>query len=167
MVGEALQRGELRRDFAFWIRPASHSAGRKTNIDGYFVLCTGRGRFHRQAEPGRVIQASIQSNTGQPTNRSARFGSLSVARMLHFQVGPSEDGGYKTFFHTAIRESNKGMGFGVMATGGTGNGERWVRFDNFRVTRAIAVWLGEIAYSPPSLTVSLRRLFTSARWSHA
>jgi hypothetical protein len=52
----------------------------------------------------------------------------------YFQVGPSADGKYKTFFHSAIREGDKGLGFALMASG-SGDGVRWVRFDNFRVIK--------------------------------
>ena len=50
------------------------------------------------------------------------------------QVGPSTDGKYLNFFHSAIGEEPK-RGFGLSASGGPSDKEHWVRFDNFRVVR--------------------------------
>ncbi|MCA9195546.1 MAG: hypothetical protein KDB03_27430, partial [Planctomycetales bacterium] len=53
----------------------------------------------------------------------------------HFQVGPSKDGTFLTFFHSALRQSSDGLGFGLFAIGEEEDEDRWVRFDNFRVIK--------------------------------
>jgi hypothetical protein len=66
------------------------------------------------------------------------FGPLRIivrGHYAHFQVGPSSDGNYRTFFHSAIRKADEGLGFGIFATGESEGGPRWVRFDNFRVVK--------------------------------
>lgn len=107
---------------------------RKTNIDGYFVLAPGEVDFI--GEPGQEGDPGKYTVKYWPADES--FGPLRVVvrgHYAHFQVGPSKADEYKTFFHSAISESAKGMGFGLTASGSTGNSEYWVRFDNFRVTK--------------------------------
>ncbi len=134
VIGEGLQRGDVAGLCLLDPTGVSFSA-RKTNIDGYFVLAPGEvdfiGKPGQEGDPGKYTVKFWPADESLGPLRIVVRGAYA-----HFQVGPSAEGGYKTFFHSAIRESNKGMGFGVMATGGTGTGERWVRFDNFRVSRS-------------------------------
>ncbi len=110
---------------------------RKTNIDGYFVLSPGEVEFigeeGQEGEPGKY---TVKYWPADPS-----FGPLRVivrGDYAHFQVGPNQDGSYKNLFHSAINPSAEGMGFGLTVVGSKDvdmSGERWVRFDNFQVTK--------------------------------
>jgi hypothetical protein len=103
-----------------------------TNIDGCTLPSPGDvgfiGREGREGNPGKY----------RPADEA--FGPLRILVRDHyayFQVGPSADNEFKTFFHSAIRESRTGMSFALIATSGsdTDNADRWVRFDNLRVVK--------------------------------
>lgn len=133
IVGDALGRGE-QAGLCLTGPNGPLFTVRKTNIDGYHVFAPGEPEFIGQ--PGEEGDPSNYTVKYWPANES--FGPLRVTvrgDYAYFQVGPSADGEYRTFFHTAIREGDEGMGFGLCVRGGTGDGERWVRFDNFRVER--------------------------------
>jgi hypothetical protein len=106
---------------------------RKTNIDGYFVFAPGEpefiGKAGQEGDPGRYAVKYW------PAEKDA--GPLRIIVRGHyafFQVGPSPDGKYRTIFHSAIQEAQKGLGFGLFAVGSaTDSEERWVRFDNLRI----------------------------------
>jgi len=132
VVGDPLERGELAGICLTSPNGAVFTAS-KTNIDGYFVLSPG--------EPDFIGQPGEEGDPGQYTVKywpaDEAFGPLKIVVRGHyayFQVGPSSDGEYRTFFHSAIQEANEGLGFGLCVNGATGDGQRWVRFDNFRVT---------------------------------
>lgn len=106
--------------------------GRVTNIDGHILLAPGQVEF--------IGKPDEEGNPGKYTVKywpaDKDYGPLRIlvrGHYAHFQVGPSKDGNYKTFFHSALRESNDGLGFGLYATGESDDANRWVRFDNFRV----------------------------------
>lgn len=108
--------------------------GRITNNDGYLVLAPGQvdfiGKPGEEGDPGKY--------TVKYWPADKEFGPLRIivrGHYAHFQVGPSKDGKYLNFFHSAISESNEGLGFGLFAVGESDDGDRWVRFDNFRVTK--------------------------------
>ena len=132
VVGEGLRRGEMAG------LSLTHNGGpeftvRKTNIDGFSVFAPGEDEFIGQ--PGEEGDPSQYTVKYWPANAS--FGPLKVivrGDYAYFQVGPSSTGEYRTFFHSAIQEANDGLGFGLTVDGGDDDGERWVRFDNFRVT---------------------------------
>lgn len=133
VIGESLHRGELAGLCLLDPRGVAFTA-RKTNIDGHFVLAPGEVDF--TGKPGQEGDPGKYTVKYWPADES--FGPLRIivrGHYAHFQAGPSADSEYKTFFHSAIRESDEGMGFGVTVTGGAGDGDRWVRFDNFRVTK--------------------------------
>jgi hypothetical protein len=132
-MGDGLQRGDLAGLCLLDPDGVSFTV-RMTNIDGYSVLAPGEvdfiGKPGQEGDPGKYTVKYWPADEA--------FGPLRIVvrgSYAHFQVGPSAEGEYKTFFHSAIRESTAGMGFGVTAAAGTGDGNRWVRFDNFRVTR--------------------------------
>lgn len=107
---------------------------RKVNIDGYFLLAPGEvgfiGNKGEEGDPGKYTVKYW------PADKAAGPLRILVHRhYAYFQTGPSTDGNYKTYFHSAIHPKEKGLGFGLTATGGSERSERWVRFDNFRVTR--------------------------------
>lgn len=133
VVGDGLHRGEMAG------LSLTHNGGpeftvRKTNIDGYSVLAPGEVDFIGQpGEEGDPGQYTVKFWPAQPS-----FGPLKVivrGDYAYFQVGPSSTGEYRTLFHSAIQTADEGLGFGMTVGGGDGDGERWVRFDNFRVTR--------------------------------
>ncbi|MCU0960798.1 MAG: hypothetical protein MUF48_11900 [Pirellulaceae bacterium] len=133
VVGQRLQRGEFAGLCLLDPDGVSFMA-RKTNIDGYFVLAPGKADFI--GEPGQEGEPGKYTVTYWPADES--FGPLRIlvrGNYAHFQAGPSATGKYRTFFHSAIRPSKEGLGFGLLAAGGTGDAERWVRFDKFRVVR--------------------------------
>ncbi|MEZ6143022.1 MAG: hypothetical protein R3B84_20855 [Zavarzinella sp.] len=53
----------------------------------------------------------------------------------YFQVGPSKEGKYLNFSHSALRRKEPKRGFALSTSGGPIDKEHWVRFDNFRVVR--------------------------------
>lgn len=107
---------------------------RKTNVDGYFVFAPGEpefiGKSGEEGDPGKYTVKYW------PADKSAGPMRIIVrGEYAYFQVGPSTDDKYQTFFHSAIEEGNEGMGFALVAAGSTDEKPRWVRFDNFRVTK--------------------------------
>lgn len=106
----------------------------KTNIDGYFVFA-----------PGEVDFIGKPGEEGDPLNYTVKYwpakseaGPLRIivrGHYAHAQVGPSVDGKYQTFFHSAIQEAKAGLGFGLVAIGEPDDVEYWVRYDNFLVRK--------------------------------
>ncbi|MFO0911980.1 MAG: hypothetical protein U0795_03405 [Pirellulales bacterium] len=130
---ETLNRGE-RAGVSLNDREGISFTGRVTNNDGYIVLAPGQVDFI--GKPGE------EGNPGKYTVKywpaDKEFGPLRIlvrGHYAHFQVGPSKDGKYQTFFHSALRQSNEGLGFGLFAVGVTEDADRWVRFDNFQVNK--------------------------------
>lgn len=133
IVGEPLRCGEL-AGLCPTDRDGSLFTVRKTNLDGYFVLAPGKVDFI--GTPGQEGNPGKYAVKYWPADEA--FGPLRITvrgHYAHFQVGPSSDGKYRTFFHSAIQETKEGLGFGIFAAGEPGDGERWVRFGNFRVTQ--------------------------------
>lgn len=133
VMGEPLPRGAM-AGLSLTDQAGPEFTVRKTNIDGYFVFAPGEVDFI--GKPGQEGNPANYTVKYWPANEA--FGPLRVlvrGHYAHFQVGPSQANEYKTFFHSAISESDKGMGFGLTASSSTGDGEIWVRFDNFRVTK--------------------------------
>jgi hypothetical protein len=52
-----------------------------------------------------------------------------------FQVGPSAEGKYLNFFHSAIKRETNQRGFALTAAGAPPGSSHWVRFEDFRVFR--------------------------------
>lgn len=133
VVGEPLKRGEF-AGLCLTDESGAVFTVRKTNIDGYFVFSPGEVEFI--GDPGEEGDPAHYTVKYWPAAESA--GPLRIivrGHYAHFQVGPSKEGKYRTFFHSAIHEAREGLGFGLRVAGRSGDGERWVRFDNFRVTR--------------------------------
>jgi hypothetical protein len=107
---------------------------RKTNIDGYFVFAPGEPEFigeeGQEGDPGKYTVKYWPADEAAGPLRIIVRGDYA-----YFQVGPSAEEKYQTFFHSAISSADEGLGFGLRAAGGDDGGERWVRFDNFRVRR--------------------------------
>jgi hypothetical protein len=130
---ETLKRGE-RAGVSLYDRVGTSFTGRVTNNDGYIVLAPGQVEFI--GKPGE------EGNPGKYTVKywpaDKEFGPLRIlvrGHYAHFQVGPSKDGKYQTFFHSALRQSNEGLGCGLFADGESDDADRWVRFDNFRAIK--------------------------------
>jgi hypothetical protein len=133
IVGEQLQRGEL-AGLCLTDKDGTAFTARKTNIDGYFVFAPGEVEFiGKPGEEGDPGKYTVKYWPADPSAGAIRV--IVRGDYAYFQVGPSSDGKYRTFFHSAIRAGDKGLGFALIAAGGSGDGVRWVRFDNFRVTK--------------------------------
>lgn len=106
--------------------------GRVTNNDGYVVLAPGHVDFiGKSGEEGNPGKYTVKYWPADP-----EFGPLRIlvrGHYAHFQVGPSKEGKFETFFHSALRQSKEGMGFGLFAVGEARDTDRWVSFDNFTV----------------------------------
>lgn len=108
----------------------------------------GQKRFlsgHLVFSPGAVEFIGEDGEEGDPQQYALKFWPANQAdgplRIVvrgdhaHFQVGPSQNGKYRTFFHSAVRADEPQRGFCLSTSGGPADGEHWVRFDNFRVVR--------------------------------
>src|SRR5262245_45777089 len=108
--------------------------GEKKNLNGHLVF-----------SPGEVEFIGKEGTEGDPQQYALKFwpanddcGSLRIivrGNYGYFQVGPSKDGKYLNFFHSALRPKEPKRGFCLSAFGGPTDKEHWVRFDNFRVVR--------------------------------
>lgn len=130
---ETLKRGE-QAGLSLNDRVGTSFTGRITNIDGYILLAPGHVDFiGKPGEEGNPGKYTVKYWPADP-----EFGPLRIlvrGHYGHFQVGPSKEGKYLTFFHSALRESREGLGFGLYAIGEADDADRWVQFDNFRVTK--------------------------------
>lgn len=105
---------------------------KKINIDGYHLLSPGHVNFI--GKPGEEGDPNKYSVKYWPADKAA--GPLRIVvrdNYAYFQVGPATDNSYKTFFHSAISETNTGLGFALFAGGATSSEDCWVSFDRFRV----------------------------------
>ncbi len=133
VIGSPLERGDL-AGLCLLEHNQPLFTVRKTNIDGFFVFAPGEvdfiGAAGEEGDPGKYTVKYW------PADKSAGpLRILTQGRSAHFQVGPSADDRYQTFFQTAIRKVDQGLGVGLTVTGGDSDSERWVRFDNFRVSK--------------------------------
>ncbi|MFN0195788.1 MAG: hypothetical protein ACKVT0_03535 [Planctomycetaceae bacterium] len=106
----------------------------KMNLNGHLVF-----------SPGDVEFIGKEGTEGDPQQYALKFwlanddfGSLRIivrGNYGFFQVGPSTEGNYLNFFHSAIRPKEPKRGFCLSASGGPSDKDHWVRFDNFRVVR--------------------------------
>ncbi len=104
---------------------------KKRRLDGHMVFSPGKVEFI--GAPGEEGDPQRYTLKYWPATKDA--GPLRIivrGGYAFFQVGPSSKGKYLTFFHSAIRNSNK-RGFSLMAAGGPSDKVHWVRFENFRV----------------------------------
>ncbi len=133
VVGEPLERGEM-AGLCFTDADGPSFTVRKTNIDGFFLFAPGDVDFIGQ--PGQEGDPGKYTVKYWPADKDA--GPLRITirgHYAHFQTGPSTEGQYRTYFHSAITEAKEGLGFGLIASGRTDDSVRWVRFDNFRVEK--------------------------------
>lgn len=133
VVGIPLERGEM-AGMCLTDADGQSFTVRKTNIDGFFVFAPGEVDFiGLDGEEGDFSKYTVKY---WPADKNAGPVRIFIrGSYAHFQTGPSKDGKYRTYFHSAIEEAKDSLGFGLLATGRTDDGERWVRFDNFRVER--------------------------------
>ncbi len=107
---------------------------KKTNIDGYRVFAPGEVEFiGKDGQEGDPADYAVKYWPSRESDGPLRI--IVRSHYVHFQVGPSKAGAYKTYFHSAIEENTKGMGFGLF-TVGADNNDGWVQFDNFRVVKS-------------------------------
>ena len=102
-------------------------------------------RDHLVFSPGEDEFIGKEGTEGDPQQYALKFwpanNEFGALRIIvrgdygHFQVGPSKEGKYLNFFHSALRLKEPKRGFALSASGGPTDKEHWVRFDNFRVVR--------------------------------
>ncbi len=106
----------------------------KMNLNGHLVFSPSQVEFiGKDGSEGDPQQYALKF---WPAND--KYGALKIIirdNYGYFQVGPSKDGEYLNFFHSALRPKEPKRGFCLSAFGGPTDKEHWVRFDNFRVTR--------------------------------
>ncbi|MEZ6106561.1 MAG: hypothetical protein R3B96_10695 [Pirellulaceae bacterium] len=106
----------------------------KRNLNGHLVYSPGNVEFvgedGEEGDPQQYALKFLPANDGDGPLRI-----IVRANYAHFQVGPSTDGSYRNFFHSAVRPKEPQRGFCLSASGGPVDREHWVRFDNFKVTR--------------------------------
>ena len=107
---------------------------KKMNVNGHLVFSPGEDEFiGKEGTEGDPQQYALRF---WPAN--SEFGALRIivrGDYGHFQVGPSKEGKYLNFFHSALRPKEPKRGFALSAFGGPTDKEHWVRFHNFRVVR--------------------------------
>ena len=99
-------------------------------------LVSSPGRYDFIGKPGEEGEPSKYTVKYWPADKDA--GALRIivrSNYAHFQVGPSSEGRYLNFFHSAIGTDEKERGFCLVAAGGPKDAVHWVRFDNFRVSK--------------------------------
>lgn len=107
---------------------------KKLRVDGSLVFAPGNYDFIGQpGEEGDPLRYTV---TYWPAlDESGPLRILVRDKYAYFQVGPSTQGKFLNFFFSAIADSNKDCGFGLVAAGAPKDAVHWVRFDNFRVKR--------------------------------
>ena len=107
---------------------------RKQHLDGQLLFAPGRAQFiGRPGEESDPQQYALQYWPARKDMGPLRI--IVRSGYAYFQVGPSSEGRYANFFHSAINTSEKERGFVLTAAGGPQDAAHWVRFDNFRVER--------------------------------
>jgi hypothetical protein len=106
----------------------------KMNVNGHLVFSPSKVEFiGKEGTEGDPQQYALKF---WPAN--SEFGALRIivrGNYGYFQVGPSKEGKYLNFFHSALRPKEPKRGFALSASGGPTDKVHWVRFDNFRVVR--------------------------------
>jgi hypothetical protein len=95
--------------------------------------------------PGKYVFNGKPGGEGDPGNYTVKYtaatenaGPLRVITRgpyAYFQVGPSADGRFLNFFHSAVNPKPQRRGFCLVAAGAPKDANHWVRFDDFRVVR--------------------------------
>lgn len=109
-------------------------AAKKERIDGKTVFAPGKYQFI--GKPGE--RGDPEKYTITYANESDLAGPLRIIvdrGNAFFQVGPSLDDKYQTFFHSAIGQKATSRGFCLTAAGAPDKAEHWVRFTEFRVVK--------------------------------
>lgn len=107
---------------------------RKTNINGFLVLSPAEVKF--EGEPGEEGDPNLYSTKYWPAN--AERGPLRIliqGSYAFFQVGPSTDGEYGNYFHSAISDEPGESGFELFVESEREESDCWVRFDNVKLTK--------------------------------
>jgi hypothetical protein len=103
-------------------------------VDRRLVYAPGIYKFIGQSgEEGDPDQYAV---TYYPVNDD--FGATRIVvrgGYAYHQVGPSAEGKFLKFFHSAIQLDSKQRGFCLIAGGGPVDAEHWVRFDKFRIEK--------------------------------
>lgn len=109
--------------------------GKKQRLEGgQLVFAPGNYEFiGKPGEEGDPARYTIKYWPATPDAGPLRV--IVRSNSAYFQVGPSSEGKYLSFFHSAIRTDEKERGFSLVAAGGPVESVHWVRFDNFRVSK--------------------------------
>lgn len=128
-----LQRGEM-AGMSLFDADGSLFRVRKTNVDGYFVMAPGQPEFiGPEGTEGDSRQYAIKFWPAQQSAGPLRI--LVRNHYAYFQTGPDDQGKFRNYFHSAIRESKSGLGFALFVQGRNPDNNCWIRFDNFRVVK--------------------------------
>ncbi|WP_237227466.1 hypothetical protein [Rubinisphaera sp. JC750] len=128
-----LQRGEM-AGMSLIDADGSMFRVRKTNVDGYFVMAPGQPEFiGPEGEEGDPLQYTVKYWPAQESAGPLRI--IVRGHYAHFQTGPDDQGKFRNYFHSAIRESKTGLGFALFVQGLNPDNDCWIRFDNFRVVK--------------------------------
>ncbi|VTS08088.1 hypothetical protein [Tuwongella immobilis] len=107
---------------------------RKERIAGKTLFRPGPVRF--TGKPGEEGDPTKYTTTEIPAMDAAGPLRLIVDRGYAFaQIGPSQKDDYLNLFHSAIRKESRQRGFALVAVGAPRDANRWVRFEDFRITR--------------------------------
>jgi hypothetical protein len=107
-------------------------AAKKERIGDRVVFAPGHYEFQgKKGEEGDPKKYKVQYS---PATKNAGAIRIIVNQgYAYFQVGPSKEDKYQTFFHSAIRKKTKERGFALMAGGAPKEKAHWVRFEDFKV----------------------------------
>lgn len=106
----------------------------KQRIEGGLFFAPGEYRFAgKDGEEGNPAKYHVHYTPA--TNAAGPLRIVTRGDHAYFMVGPSDEGKYLTFFHSAVNPKPKRRGFALRAGGGKPGDNHWVRYDNFRVTK--------------------------------
>ena len=103
-----------------------HEGGKLVYAPGNYIFKGEEG------EEGDVSKYEVKYTPVDPQAGPLRL--LVDRGYAYFQVGPSADGKYLNFFHSALRSPTEERGFALVAAGAPADKPHWVRFDDFRVS---------------------------------
>lgn len=107
---------------------------KKERVGKQLVFSPGKYRFvGKPGEKGDPAKYEVLYTAAEKDVRPLRV--LVDRGWAYFQVGPSADDQFQSFFHSAIRKDAKTRGFCLTAAGAPDGANHWVRFEDFRALR--------------------------------
>ena len=110
-------------------------AAEKKNINGFLVFSPGKVEFIGKKDGNRGDPQQYSQKFWPANEESGPLRIIVRGGNGYFQAGPSKEGEYLNFFHSALRDNEPKRGFCLSTSGGPTDKEHWVRFDNFRVVK--------------------------------